>query len=358
MNRNDTPDLMAIGGCRVEFRGRQIGGGLSGAQSFGRAIGGDAAGVVLGLARLGLRVALLARVGEDPLGRFVLKTLSDAGVDVAGVRPDPAGTTALACGACDDSRSDHLEIFLQASAPGPIPPTPTSRPRALLVAASAFAAAVPVVAKARAEGSRIVVRLPGDAVPDSQLLEAADLILDAEEPALPAVRAAAPRATIVCGLGAQGCRAFDAAGASFAAPRRFSAETSNPFDGRDAAAAGFLSGWLRGEPLETCCIWADAGAALALSSAPGTQGFPVAAERDAFLARATPPRQPRYDAPLRHLRWTAIRRPGPDSIVAFACDHRMQLEQIADAVGAPHERIAAFKMLTVRAVEKLSLIHI
>lgn len=58
-------------------------------------LGGSAAIVACGLARLDVPVALVARVGDDVLGEFVRGSLADAGVDVTWIEVDPTVPTGL-----------------------------------------------------------------------------------------------------------------------------------------------------------------------------------------------------------------------------------------------------------------------
>jgi sugar/nucleoside kinase (ribokinase family) len=58
-------------------------------------LGGSAAIMACGAARLGLRTAFVGRVGDDPAGRFALDALAERGVDVSGCVVDPAAPTAL-----------------------------------------------------------------------------------------------------------------------------------------------------------------------------------------------------------------------------------------------------------------------
>ena len=59
------------------------------------ALGSSSAIMACGAARLGLKVAFSGEVGNDELGRFVLRQLEQRGVDLAGVLVDPAGKTGL-----------------------------------------------------------------------------------------------------------------------------------------------------------------------------------------------------------------------------------------------------------------------
>ena len=59
------------------------------------AVGGAELNLAVGLARLGVRVAWVGYVGDDPLGRLVVRTLRREGVDSRWVGLDPARPTAL-----------------------------------------------------------------------------------------------------------------------------------------------------------------------------------------------------------------------------------------------------------------------
>jgi len=58
-------------------------------------IGGAESNVACGLAALGHRVAWVGRVGDDPFGRIVTRTLTGYGVDVSLVETDPRRPTGL-----------------------------------------------------------------------------------------------------------------------------------------------------------------------------------------------------------------------------------------------------------------------
>jgi sugar/nucleoside kinase (ribokinase family) len=86
------PDVMVVGGDVTPAFGQQekLVDGIS------LEIGGSASITAVAAARLGLRVALAAAVGDDPAGRFMLGQLAAEGVDTApvAVRPDvPTGMT-------------------------------------------------------------------------------------------------------------------------------------------------------------------------------------------------------------------------------------------------------------------------
>src|SRR5688572_17022661 len=88
-------DLIAMGRAAVDLYGEQVGGRLEDMTSFAKYLGGCPANVAVGAARLGLAVAMLTRVGDEHMGRFVRERLAAEGVDISRVRTDPHRLTAL-----------------------------------------------------------------------------------------------------------------------------------------------------------------------------------------------------------------------------------------------------------------------
>ena len=62
----------------------------------------------------------------------------------------------------------------------------------------------------------------------------------------------------------------------------------------------------------------------------------------------------RKDENLNHIHWSTTRRQQHPSLLAFAIDHRKQLEDMADNLGASRDRIAPFKRLAMQAIGKVS----
>ena len=175
--------------------------------------------------------------------------------------------------------------------------------------------------------------------------------------ALKAVRAAS-QATLVLKRGPMGCVVFpdaipDSLDKGIKGPG-FPVEVYNVLGAGDAFMSGFLRGWLRDEPLETCCAYANANGAFAVSRLLCSAEYPTWAELSRFLEHGSPHRALRRDETLNHIHWATTRRPEPPSIMALAIDHRAQLEKIADDAGAPRERISAFKLLAVEAAAKVA----
>jgi len=116
--------------------------------------------------------------------------------------------------------------------------------------------------------------------------------------------------------------------------------------------SGFLRGWLRGEPLETCCSWANACGAFAVSRLLCSPEIPTWTELQEFLEKGSTETALRKDAQLNHVHWATTRRPQADTLMALAVDHRSQFEEMAEAADAPLERIGGFKRLAVPAARR------
>ncbi len=90
------PDLLVVGEVVIDLISAAPVAGLEEAAAFQRLLGGAAANVARNLAALGLRPALLACVGRDPLGRWAAARLAREGVDVDRLQwADRAPTTLI-----------------------------------------------------------------------------------------------------------------------------------------------------------------------------------------------------------------------------------------------------------------------
>ncbi len=392
-------DVVTIGRSSVDLYGQQVGGRLEDMASFSKAVGGCPTNIAIGTARLGLRSAVITRVGDEHMGRFIREQLLREGVEVGGVHTDPARLTALVLLGVRDEHSFPL-IFYRADCAdaaldeGDIDPALVARAAAVLVTGTHFArpaaaaAQLRAITLARAKGGCVVFDidyrpnlwgLAGHGAGESRYLRSAgvtallapvlplcDLIVGTEEEfhiaggaedTLAALRAAraASRATLVCKRGPMGCLVFpgeipDRLEDGIRGPG-FPVEVYNVLGAGDAFMSGFLRGWLRDETLETCCAWANACGAFAVSRLLCSPESPTWTELQHFLRHGSAHLALRHDAALNHVHWATTRRPQPGTVMALAIDHRAQL---ASLDGATPERIAAFKGLALDAALRVA----
>jgi fructokinase len=87
-------DVCALGEVLIDFTPSGV--NDQGVALFGRNPGGAPANVLAMIAKLGGTTAFIGKAGNDGFGRFLEKTLKDAGIDTAGLVFDPACLTTLA----------------------------------------------------------------------------------------------------------------------------------------------------------------------------------------------------------------------------------------------------------------------
>lgn len=109
-------DVLTVGEAMALFIAEQPG-PLAGVSLFRRATAGAELNVAIGLARLGLRVGYLTRLGSDSLGQQVLDTLRREGVDDRYVTRDDTHSTGLMLKSREtDGRDPQIEYHRQHSA--------------------------------------------------------------------------------------------------------------------------------------------------------------------------------------------------------------------------------------------------
>jgi 5-dehydro-2-deoxygluconokinase len=161
-------DLITIGRVSVDLYGQQISGRLEDVTSFAKAVGGCPANVAIGAARLGLKSALISRVGDEPMGRFVQEQLARKGVDTRGVRVDPQRLTSLVLLGVRDAQTFPLIFYRENCADSAlceedIDEEFIASARALLVTGTHFSLAAAAraqhkaIAAARAHGRTLIL---------------------------------------------------------------------------------------------------------------------------------------------------------------------------------------------------------
>jgi len=352
-------DLITIGRVSVDLYGQQVGSRLEDVASFAKGVGGCPANVAIGAARLGLRAALISRVGDEPVGRFVLEQLARERVETRGVRVDPQRLTSLVLLSVRDEQTFPLIFYRDNCADSAlgeddIDTELIASARAVLVTGTHFSLAAAARAQrkaidiARQHGRTVVLDIDyrpnlwgigGHGAGESRyaraarvtealsaVLPACDLIVGTEEEmhiaagiedTLAAIRhlRSLTAAVIVCKRGARGCVVFagEIPGSlehGLVAPG-LDIEIYNVLGAGDAFLAGFLSGHLRGQSHAESARLANACGALAVSRLLCSSEFPTQAELEHFLAHGSRHRALREDPRLSHLHRVTTRRPGP-----------------------------------------------
>jgi 5-dehydro-2-deoxygluconokinase len=395
-------DVITVGRCSVDLYGQQIGSRLEDITSFAKSIGGCPSNIAIGTARLGLKSAVITRVGDEQMGRYVREQMTREGVNTDGIATDPQRLTSLVLLSVENDKTFPLIFYRDNCADSAlceddIDEAFIKSSRALLVTGTHFARPLNDAAQrkamkiAKANGRKICFDIDyrpnlwglaghgsgeeryikSDKVSEhiKTVLPDCDLIVGTEEEvhiaagsedtleALKTIRSLSS-ATIVLKRGPMGCVVYPGA-----IPNRledgivgqgFPIEVYNVLGAGDAFFSGFLRGWLKDEPLETCATYANACGAFAVSRLLCSPEIPTWDELQYFLKHGSPHKALRKDEAINHVHWATTRRALPEKLLALAIDHRMQLEAMADSAGAPRARISDFKRLAVAAIARVA----
>ncbi len=394
-----TLDVITIGRSSVDLYGAQVGGRLEDMATFQKYIGGSPTNMAAGMARLGLKSALITRVGDEHMGRFIREELAREGVDTQGVRTDPDRLTALVLLGIRDE--DHFPLIFyrencadMALSEEDIDEAHIASARAVVATGTHLsnprteAAILKALTLARRHGARTALDidyrpnlwgLAGHGMGESRFIESAkvteklqatlhhfDLIVGTEEEfhiaggntdtiaALRAVRAVS-KATLVCKRGAAGAVAFtdaipDTLDEGQSGPG-FPIEVFNVLGAGDGFMSGLVKGWMDDETWPVALKYANVCGAFAVSRHGCTPAYPSWEELQFFLARGIVTPALRQDAALEQIHWSTNRRRQWDQVRAFAFDHRSQLEVLP---GATPARIGRFKELCLEAALQVS----
>src|SRR5213082_1364803 len=84
-----SPEVITMGRVGVDLYPEQIGVTLAEVRTFAKSLGGTATNVAVAAARLGVRAAVITKVGDDPFGTYVRRALEGFGVDARHVSTHP-----------------------------------------------------------------------------------------------------------------------------------------------------------------------------------------------------------------------------------------------------------------------------
>ncbi|NMY06542.1 5-dehydro-2-deoxygluconokinase [Pseudomonas sp. WS 5059] len=394
-------DLICLGRLGVDLYAQQVGARLEDVASFAKYLGGSSANIAFGTARLGLKSAMLSRVGDDHMGRFLVESLVREGCDVSGITVDPQRLTAMVLLGLKDRETFPLVFYREncadmALCAADISEAFIASSKALLITGTHFStdgvyqASLQALDYAEQHGVKRVLDidyrpvlwgLAGKADGETRfvadqsvsqhlqgILPRFDLIVGTEEEfliagashdlqsALRTVRQLTA-ATLVVKLGPQGCTVIHGAiparledGAIYPGVR---VEVLNVLGAGDAFMAGFLSGWLNEADDTRCCQLANACGGLVVSRHACAPAMPTLAELHYLFSSSVPITRPDQDPVLQRLHQVSVPRKAWKQLFVFAFDHRWQLLELAQKGGQDPARISAIKQLFIQAVERV-----
>nr|WP_315446637.1 5-dehydro-2-deoxygluconokinase [uncultured Pseudomonas sp.] len=394
-------DLICLGRLGVDLYAQQVGARLEDVSSFAKYLGGSSANIAFGTARLGLKSAMLSRVGDDHMGRFLLESLAREGCDVSAIKVDSERLTAMVLLGLKDRETFPLVFYRENCADMALRAEDINEAfiassKALLITGTHFStesvykASIQALDYAEKHNVRRVLDidyrpvlwgLAGKADGETRfvadrnvsqhvqsILPRFDLIVGTEEEfliaggaedlltALRNVRRLS-NATLVVKLGPQGCTVIHGVipvrledGAIYPGVR---VEVLNVLGAGDAFMSGFLSGWIEDATDERCCQLANACGGLVVSRHACAPAMPTRAELDYLFNSPVPITRPDQDEALQRLHRVSVPRKQWKPLFIFAFDHRWQLVELAQKGGRDLASISALKQLFIQAVERV-----
>lgn len=397
-----TLDLICMGRVAVDLYGQQIGARLEDMGSFSKYLGGSSGNVAYGTARQGLKSSMLARVGDEHMGRFLREELNSVGVDTSYLITDEERLTALVILGIKDEETFPLIFYRDNCADMAITADDVSEEyiasaRCLAITGTHLSnpqtrdAVLTALKYARRNGVKTALDIDyrpvlwgltslGDGenrfiesgkVTDQlqEVLGLFDLIVGTEEEfhiaggstnsidALRAVRQVS-QAELVCKRGALGCSVFSNDipndlddGITIQGVR---VDVLNVLGAGDAFMSGLLRGYLGGEGWEKACAYANACGALVVSRHGCAPSMPTKVELDDYLSRANDVPRPDIDARLNHLHRVTTRKPNWEELCVLAFDHRVQFVDMVREAGADFDSIKPLKKLILQASQEVA----
>ncbi|KEY59319.1 5-dehydro-2-deoxygluconokinase [Serratia sp. DD3] len=397
-------DVICMGRIAVDFYGQQIGARLEDMSSFSKYLGGSSGNVAYGTAVQGLKSSMLARVGDEHMGRFLREELERVGCDTSHLITDKDRLTGLVilgikdqetfplifyrenCADMAITRDDVSEEYIASARCLAITGTHLSHPktRDAVITALQYARRHgvktaldidyrPVLWGLTSLGDGETRFIQSDAVTEQlqEVLGLFDLIVGTEEEfhigggssdtiaALKTIRSVT-QAELVCKRGALGCSVFTGEipdeldhGITVYGVR---VDVLNVLGAGDAFMSGLLRGYLSGEGWETACAYANACGALVVSRHGCAPAMPTKVELDNYLLRAQQVKRPDLDPELNHLhRVTTRKSPERNELCVLAFDHRIQFVDMARQAGADIARISPLKQLILQASQEVAV---
>jgi sugar/nucleoside kinase (ribokinase family) len=269
-------------------------------QRFARAGGGQAASAAVFLARFGLRVKYVGKVGGDEIGAFSLESIRSEGVDTSDVPSVPGATNQIAMIIVDARNGARTILWHRpkeiATLPDEITPAKVAVGRMLHVDGHDAPAAARAAALARERGIPVVLDAESVKEGTADLVAHTDLLVASSR--FPAAftgigdREAALRRLLTLGpafvamtLGREGALAVTAAG-DVLFSRGYAVEVVDTTGAGDVFHGAFVFGLLSGWSVERTLDFSNAAAAMCCTELGARGGARSAGEVLVFMERS------------------------------------------------------------------------
>jgi sugar/nucleoside kinase (ribokinase family) len=296
-------DIVAVGSpvmdLLVNTQRLPEGEGVSRANDIFHQGGGNASSAMAAAARLGARAGMIAKVGGDAIGRFILKDFEYNGVDTSRVVVGPPGTSSSYCIALSQVELGTRVFVLRDStagalAPGEIDYGYIAGAKLLHLEAGGDPASLAAAKFAREHGVAVSVDAGYYSKESEAIIPLADIFIASDiyysemfkgsaagyRENCEALRGMGPSVVWVT-LGSRGCVGL--AGGEFYEIPSFGVRVADTTGAGDVFHGAYLAAALRGFPHGECARRASAVSAIKCMFVGGRTGLPDAAMLERFL---------------------------------------------------------------------------
>jgi 2-dehydro-3-deoxygluconokinase len=308
-------DVVAMGETMVAFEAQSFG-PLREAEDFKKWVGGAADNYIITLARLGFDCGWFSRLGDDELGRFILRWIRGEGVDVSRVKIDGAKPTGLFLVERRSAESNFKCYFYRSNSaatnlcPEDVDEEYVSQAKVvypegiLLYASQSAREAVERLFDVAVRHERTIIFDPNLRLTMMSAEEARSMVIPLMQKATyvlpgadelmkimdrPDVESAVAKAhslgieNIIIKAGAGGAILALPGQGMHHMPGFELKKPVSPMGAGDCFVGGFTAGLLKGQPLETCVRWGNAVGAFCTMAYGPFHSCPSMAELQAFL---------------------------------------------------------------------------
>lgn len=327
-NNEKNIDLICFGRIGVELVSEQITTDLGRSQSFYKYLGGTTANIAVGCSRMGLTSAVVSKVGNDPFGDFVMRSLTEENVITSSITSSKDYLTGMTFLSKNLDRNLSQLHYREQCADMNL--TVGSGTRDIFSTAKAFlfsgiclsshrmlTTTISYLMQAKELGLKVIFNI--DYIPSlwgvtaktdvnstsihsisvgkamQKILPYCDLVIgssseicllggnESQSFALKKIKEIAKDVIVVENSDDGSCMIFDTSSITgLKIPSRLTT-IDNYLGAKDAFITGFLSGYLTEEELNTCGLWGNACSALVAGRAPGSTSLPYIFEMKQFL---------------------------------------------------------------------------
>ncbi|MNO15743.1 5-dehydro-2-deoxygluconokinase [compost metagenome] len=309
-------DIIAIGRACLDLNAVEYNRPMEETLTFSKYVGGSPANIVIGGAKLGLKVGFIGKIPDDQHGRFIQKYMADAGVDTSNMVTDQEGHKAgLAFTEIKSPEECSILMYREGVAdlylrPEEVNEDYIKEAKALLVSGTALAqspsreAVFQAIQYAKKHGVEIIFELDyrgytwksvyETAIYYTLVAEQANVIIGTRDEFDVMENRKGDNATtvehlfkhrarlIVIKHGVEGSYAYTKSGETHRGTA-YKSKVLKTFGAGDSYAAAFLYALLSGKNIDTALKYASASAAIVVSKHSSSEAMPTVAEIEALI---------------------------------------------------------------------------